>query len=111
MRHWIPSLAVITLVVGASPRPGGYAQSATVEESIEVRAKALARGVSSGDPEEFKRLVRENFDSKMQQIPLPAHIAALASFWDMSHGLAFSRLKSLAPDTAVAFFRNRLTGG
>jgi CubicO group peptidase (beta-lactamase class C family) len=111
MRLWIRSFTIAALVVIASPPSGVHAQSAMAEHPVELRARAFARAVSSGDPEEFKRLVREDFDPKMQQIPLPAHIAILASFWDMSHGLDFSRLQILAPDTAVAFFGNRLTGG
>ena len=78
MKQWIQSLTIATLVVIPSQRPGVHAQSATAEHPVEVQARAFARGVSSSDPEKFKQLVREDFDSRMQQIPVPAHIAILA---------------------------------
>jgi CubicO group peptidase (beta-lactamase class C family) len=102
--------ATVFLVLGAASS-GVYAQLATGENPVEARAKEFARAVSSGDPEEFERLVADGFGPDMQKIPMPAHISVLMSYWDMSHGLDFYKLQESGPDEAVAMFRNRLTGG
>lgn len=104
-------LAVLVILVLGTTSLGIYAQSPTGENPVEVRAKEFARAVSSGDPEEFKRLVVDGFGPDMQKIPMPAHIPVLMSYWDMSHGLDFYKLQESRPDEAVALFRNRLTGG
>jgi CubicO group peptidase (beta-lactamase class C family) len=79
--------------------------------AVEARAKHFALAVSSGNPEVLKRLVSDDFDPRMQQIPMSAHMAVLMSFWDRSRGLAFDHATLLGPDSGRVVFKNHLTGG
>lgn len=110
MMQWSRTLSVATLLT-LSAAPVTFAQPATGETPLETRAKEFARAVSSGAPRELEQLASASFGEPMQAIPMPAHMNVLMSYHDMTRGLDFFRLNSSVPNSGIALFRNRLTGG
>ena len=108
LRIVIVTVGYWVLIVGSQPMsapsmPGG--------NPAEGRSKEFAQAVSTGSPDALKRLVADSFSEGMQRLPMTAHMNILMSYWDMSHGLDFYRAQSSEPDSVVALFKNRLTGG
>jgi hypothetical protein len=56
-------------------------------------------------------LVRESFGGNLQNIPIPAHIEMLMSYWDRYRELTFQRLVNPTDGQALAIFSSDLTGG
>jgi CubicO group peptidase (beta-lactamase class C family) len=88
-----------------------HAQSPPDESPLETRARDFARQVSTGRPEELTKLVREDFGGNLPNIPIPAHIGMLMSYWDGSRGLTLNRLEPKNATQALAIYQNALTGG
>jgi CubicO group peptidase (beta-lactamase class C family) len=88
-----------------------HAQTPVDSGPLESRAKDFARQVSTGRPDEFIKLVREDFGGNLPNIPMPAHIGMLMSYWDQSRGLTLDHLEPRSTTQALAVYENALTGG
>jgi hypothetical protein len=106
LRSLVTAFIASALVVSTT-----YAQSTPETNPLETRAKEFARAVSTGRPEDLTQLVRDSFGGNLQNIPMPAHIGALMSYWDQSRGLTFQQLVNPTEVQALAIFENHLTGG
>jgi CubicO group peptidase (beta-lactamase class C family) len=102
---------VCAFMASALIAPVGHAQSKAGTDALETRAKEVARAISTGRSEDLTRLVQESFGGNLRNIPMPAHMGMLMSYWDQTRGLTFQQLVNPTDVKALVIFRNHLTEG
>jgi CubicO group peptidase (beta-lactamase class C family) len=105
--QWSFGPLIATFIASALMSSTGHAQT----NVLETRAKEFARAISTGRPEDLTRFVHQRFGGNLRNIPIPAHMGMLMSYWDQSRGLTFQQLVNPTDGQALAIFNNELTDG
>lgn len=100
---------IILTIISLIPALAG-AQSPSVTDAAERRAREFVGLAASGNRSEYRRYVESSFNDELLKMPLERHLSFLSSLHDQSRGYEVTGVQDSKGNEVTLLLKNKLTG-